>query len=1027
MPTEQVTGERRPVTALFVDVVGSTSLAELMDPEDWAMTMERAMAIMTGAVERYEGWVASHTGDGFMGLFGLPIAHEDDPARAVSAALEMIEGVNEFASELRSGGVEFRIRVGINSGEVVVRDADGGVSRDSRIYGDTLNVAARMESAAPPGGILITEATHRRLSGVVEARHIGPVSVKGKAEPVEAYEVLGRSGTLRSRRGITGLVSPMVGRETELGQLTGLLDLARAGIGRMAVVVGEPGIGKSRLLRELRHVALAKGFDWAEARTASYGRNLPLHLAIDLARALTGLPDPIESIPADEASERLSLELRTLADDDAAEIGPILRHLLSLPLEEPEAERIARMEPHTLRLRYTEAITGLVTAAGRSRPLVIVFDDVHWADEASVELLQPMLALVPRHSLLSVIASRAERDAPGWRFVSAAQEAYGDGLVDVRLRPLDIDDGQRLVANLLEIESLPISTRETILRRAEGNPLFVEEIIRMLIDGGSIEHVDGRWVATSKVRDVEIPESLHGLLLARIDRLPADARRILRIASVIGRTFGPGVLSRVAGGPAEEGSRPSIGQSLGQLEGAGLISLVGSAPAPEYGFRHALIQDAAYASLLKQERRALHLEVAQALLEMHPADDGEMAAVLAHHFELAEDRERALEYLVLAARHASSRFARHEAVDFARRGVELLPQDDEISAPERALRAELCVIQVQAGGESKPLKDSLALLERAVVDAEALRDHALSARAYLLMARARAMSGEQYRTSPSLARTLEQATALAEASESADIIAAATLSLAQAHYAASEFTTAVELLERAIPALIETGQAYHASVGAGQLGTAYGHLGDFDKAVAWTDRAYELGMESGDPNASLDADLGRAIVEGIRGETATAIEYATKAAVVAERVDNKACALVAHTVIGEQHLRDGHAEQAAISFQASADLATYCQFMPVKIEQTELLLQTARARTGVGHVEFERYERTLETARAVGDRLAEAQIYEQRAGDRLEAGQEEAAAGDLVQAQRLFETLGAQADLQRVREMAASLSWMVQD
>jgi tetratricopeptide (TPR) repeat protein len=314
------------------------------------------------------------------------------------------------------------------------------------------------------------------------------------------------------------------------------------------------------------------------------------------------------------------------------------------------------------------------------------------------------------------------------------------------------------------------------------------------------------------------------------------------------------------------------------------------------------------------------------------------------------------------------------------------------------------------------------MLEDVVVDAEALGDHATAARASLLMSRARAMSGEQYRSSPELARALEQATTLAQASGSAGIIAATTLSLAQAHYTASEFTAAVELMEQAIPALIDTGQLYHASLGAGQLGTAYGHLGEFDKSVSWTDRAYELGVESGDPNAILDADLGRSIVEGIRGQTAKAIEYATKAAVVADRVDNKACALIAHTVIGEQHLRDGHAEQAVISFETSAQLAAFCQFMPVRIEQAELLLQTARARSGVGVVDFERYERTLELAREVGDRLAEAEIYEQRAGDRLQAGQNEAAGDDLAQATRLYELIGARADLERIRATQADLS-----
>ncbi len=1022
MQPDRVTGERRPATALFVDVVGSTSLAERMDPEDWAATMERAMAIMTGAVERYEGWVASHTGDGFMAIFGLPTAHEDDPARAVSSAIEMVGAIDELARELRADQVEFQIRVGINTGEVVVRDTStAGATRDSRLYGDTLNVAARMQTEAPPGGIMITGETYGLVSGLIESRHIGPVSVKGKATPVEAYEVLGRTGVLRSMRGIAGLTSPMVGRDDELARLRATLAPVRAGLGRMAVVVGEPGIGKSRLLWELRQIAESDGLGWFEARTVSYGRNLPLHLAVDLVRALVGLPDPIESIPADQASARLASRLQDLAGPDTAEIGPILSHLLSLPLDAAGAERLEHMEPKTLRLRYGEAIAALIRAAAREQPLVMVCDDVHWADDASTDLLQPLAAAVAGQPVLWVLASRAEREAPGWRLIGAAGEAFGEALVDVRLRPLEADAGERLVANLLEIESLPLSTRATILRRAEGNPLFVEEIIRMLIDRQAIEYRDGRWMATAKVLDVEIPETLHGLLLARIDRLPDEARRVLRIASVIGRTFTVAVLGRVAADPSTTERSQGLGGELGLLEGAGLIILAPASPELEYGFRHALIGDAAYASLLRQERRSLHLEVAEAILALQPDHADDLAPVLAHHFERAEDRPRAIEYLALAARQARSRFARHEAEDFARRAVALLPPEAEMSETERALRAELQLLQAQAGLDFVPLQESLALLESVISDAEALDDSATAARAYLMVARARATGGEQFRSSPDLARALEQATTLAEASGSPALVASAVLAQGQAYYTSSEFEEAAQLWERAIPALIESGQVYDASVAAGQLGTAYGHTGDYERAISWTDRAYELGQESGDPNASLDADLGRAIVEGIRGDTATSIEYATKAANAAELVDNKACALVAHSVIGEQHLRDGDAGQAAISFEASANLAAFCQFMPVKLEQTEILLQAARARTGVGQVEFERYERALELARQFGDRLAEAELYEQRARDRIDAGQGEIAGDDLSRAVGLYDTIGARADLERVRHLQASL------
>jgi tetratricopeptide (TPR) repeat protein len=464
-----------------------------------------------------------------------------------------------------------------------------------------------------------------------------------------------------------------------------------------------------------------------------------------------------------------------------------------------------------------------------------------------------------------------------------------------------------------------------------------------------------------------------------------------------------------------------IGRELGLLEGAGLIALAASLPELEYLFRHALIQDAAYESLLKQERRSLHIQVAEALLAMYPHHRDDLAPVLAHHFERADDQPRAVEFLTLAAQHARSRFARHEAVDFARRALALMPADGAIDLPDRRLRADLRMLQAEAGGDFVPLNETIGLLEMVISDSEALEDPALSARAYLEIGVSRSLSGEQYRSSPELATALTLATDLAEASGSPELVAMALAAMGQAHFAASEFAEAIDLMSQAIEALIDAGQSYLASMTAGQLGTAFGHVGDFEKAVHWTDRAHELGVLSGDPNASLDADLARSIVEGIRGDSDAAIEYATRAADVAEEVDNKACAMVAHGVIGEQYLRGGDAPRAAIAFEASARLAAFCQFMPVKIEQTELLLQTARARSGVGLVEFERYERALELARQFGDRLAEAQLYEQRARDRINAGQATQVASDLTAAAALFKTLGAEADQQRVQELQASL------
>jgi class 3 adenylate cyclase len=539
MDAPTVTGERRPVTALFADVVGSTALAETMDPEEWAELMAEATSRMRRVVERYEGRVGQVLGDGILAFFGAPVAHEDDPQRAVRTGLDLLAEIRDFGSSRRLPGADkLHIRVGINTGPVVVRDIG---QRDMSALGDAVNVAARLQSEAEPDSVLVTADTFAFVRDAVEAQPAGALTLKGKAEPVEAFRILRWTGRELRRRGIQGLSSALVGRDTELARLVEALRVVRAGRGRCALVLGEPGIGKSRLTRELRREA--EGGDrrvaWFEARCLSYGQGLPHHLVLGIVRAVLGLAED-GSDPEATVRERIRQRL----GDDGTDAHRFLAHLLSLELDPVERAEIAHLAPEGLQRGYVDALRALLYSAA-SQPAVLVCDDVHWADPSSVELLVRLMPLVHELPLLVLLASRPDRDAPGWRMVTAARDELGEALVEVRLTPLGEEDSRALVGNLLAIESLPAATREYILSRAEGNPFFVEEVIRMLIDRGGIRREGDRWVATETVADVEIPDTIHGLLLARIDRLPADARETLRVASVIGRRFGATVLADV--------------------------------------------------------------------------------------------------------------------------------------------------------------------------------------------------------------------------------------------------------------------------------------------------------------------------------------------------------------------------------------------------------------------------------------------------------------------------------------------------
>ncbi len=549
MRATRLEGERKPVTALFVDVVGSTALAESMDPEDWTGIMNQAFELLSKAVFRYEGTIAQLQGDGVLAFFGAPVAHEDDPERAVRAALDMIASIEEYARQLKATNqIDFRIRGGINTGSVLVGRVGSDLRYEYNALGDAINVAARLQGAARPGLVLITAETRRYAAAAFDLRELPPLVLKGKAEPVTVYEVVGLKATPGRARGLAGIDSPMVGRDQDLKRLEELLPVIAAGRSRVASLIGDPGIGKTRLLAEFKTVALTSGdrLEWIEGRCLSYGRNLPYHLVLSMVRSCLGITGVAGQ---DETRAHIRSRLQDLLGESWSDAYAYLGHLLSLQLEDATAARLEGLDPRSALNRYIVSLHQVLQAMSAKRPVVLVWEDVHWADAASVEALHQLMPVAGQLPLLLAITARPERDAPGWRLITGAREMFGEALTEIALSPLTAEESRELVRNLLRIEHLPSQVREAILGKAEGNPFFVEEVIRMLIDQGVlVQQDDQRWVATREVETVMIPDTLHGLLLARIDRLPTDARRSLRVASVIGRQFSARVLEQVLEG-----------------------------------------------------------------------------------------------------------------------------------------------------------------------------------------------------------------------------------------------------------------------------------------------------------------------------------------------------------------------------------------------------------------------------------------------------------------------------------------------
>jgi class 3 adenylate cyclase len=535
-------GERRMVTVLFADISGFTALSERMDPETVRGLINACFDRLVPAVEKYGGVVDKFIGDEIMALFGAPVAHEDDPARALRASLEMMAILAEFN---QAHQVDLGMHAGVNTGLVV----SGGIGSQGRqqysVMGDAVNLAARLEDASTSGEILVGPDTHRHTAPLFDFAALEPIQVKGKSEPTPVFRLLGLKERPEPVRGLVGLSSPLVGRADELNALVQLSDAVAAGLGRVAALVGEPGLGKSRLLSEWRQAVNDRypgRFRWAEGNCVSYGQGLAYHLLIDLLHSLIGVP---QNAPPEESDAALEQLCQRLFGPAALDVYPFLAHLLSLPLSGPARERVQQLDPQALQAHYLAGLRQLCRALAEENPLVLILEDTHWADPSSTDLVIKLLPLATETALLLCFTTRPERESPGWKLLTAARDQIGSGLTELHLRTLTEADSRQLIANLLEIEDLPETARTLILRKAEGNPFFVEEVIRMLIDRGLLVRSGSGWRATGAIENVDIPDNLQGLLLARIDRLPEEVKYTLRVASVIGRQFSVRVLEEV--------------------------------------------------------------------------------------------------------------------------------------------------------------------------------------------------------------------------------------------------------------------------------------------------------------------------------------------------------------------------------------------------------------------------------------------------------------------------------------------------
>ena len=664
-------GERKQVTVLFADLKGSMELLAERDPEEARRILDPVLMRMIEAVHRYEGTVNQVMGDGIMALFGAPLAHEDHAVRACYAALRMHEAIGRYTEELRrTQGIEIQIRVGINSGDVVVRSIGNDLRMDYTAVGQTTHLAARMEQLAPPGATRLTEQTLRLVEGFVQVRALGPVPVKGLAEPLPIFDLLGAAAarTRLQAAGARGLTK-FVGRDSEMDQLRHAADQARQGRGQIVAVLGEPGVGKSRLFYEFSRSHRAHDWLVLEASSVSYGKATPFLPVADLLRAYFRIDDRDDSrsIRAKVTGVLLTLD-RGL--DDA--VPPAMWLLDVLEAGDP----FLALDPARRRQSAVDAVKRLLLRESTVQPLLLIFEDLHWIDAETQTVLDSLVESLPTAAVLMAVNYR-----PEYRHAWGSKTYYRQ----LRIDPLSPKGADALLRGLLGDDQAVEPLKQLLIERTEGNPLFLEESVRTLVESGVLTGAPGAYRLTNATDAIRMPPTVQAILAARIDRLPPELKRLLQAASVVGKDVSIGLLEAIAELPAEE-----LRQSLGELQAAEFLYETQLFPDLEYTFKHALTHEVAYGSMLQERRRELHAALLKAMERVYADRLVEQVEVLAHHAVRGGIRDKAVRYLAEAGVKAFGRSAVREAVTFFEAALEILADVPE-TAETRSQRLDILI------------------------------------------------------------------------------------------------------------------------------------------------------------------------------------------------------------------------------------------------------------------------------------------------------------------------------------------------
>ena len=947
-------GERKQVTVLFADLKGSMELLAERDPEEARKILDPVLERMMEAVHRYEGTVNQVMGDGIMALFGAPLAHEDHAIRACYAALRMQHSIKEYAAGVqRSAGVPVQIRVGLNSGEVVVRSIGSDLHMDYSAVGQTTHLAARMEQMAMGGSILLSADTLRLAEDFVEVRALGPATVKGLAEPVEVYEALG-AGAAKYRfdaSAIRGLTR-FVGRAPELEHLRKSLEQAGKGQGQVVALVGEPGVGKTRLFHEFTHSHRTAGWLILESGSVSYGKATPYLPLADLLKAYFQI-EPRDDIR--RIREKVTGKLFAL--DRALEPALLaFFSLLDVPVEDLQWNAL---DPLQRRSRTLEACKRLLLRESQVQPLLVVFEDLHWIDSETQAFLDSLMDSIPSARLMLLVNYRPEYQHPWGNRTYYAQ---------LRVDPLAPESAAELLDSLLGADASVAPLKPLLVQKTEGNPFYLEECVRALIETRALAGNRGAYRLDKPVDAIQVPATVQAILAARIDRLPPGEKQLLQVAAVIGHEV-PFRLLEALGGEGEEQLR----QGLAHLQASEFLYETSLFPELEYSFKHALTHEVTYNSLLQDRRRALHAKVLEAIERVYADRLSEQVESLARHALRAEAWEKAVDYLRQAGVAAMARGALADVIQRYEQALEVTARLSQ--SADNVLRA--VDAHLDLSGALTPLGQigrAIKLLEAADHLAEGIDDARRRGRIAGQMSGLLWFDGRYREGLEQAGRALAAATSLNDP----QLRLGALISLALNHGLLGDFRTAIEHLVPhtdgpEVELVKRMPTAFAASVyvlACAWRGLWHGTRGEFREAVAYTDRAMQFAEALGVPRARAFANVYRANVARSRGENAEALPLLEKALEISEKEGMRFWVSVSSISLGRTLAELGRADEGLVhslrGIALQKEMGTKVNLGANRATHAMTLLlagKIADARTEA--------ENALELATAAGERASE--------------------------------------------------------